>query len=78
MDPEFVENGKHQVRHRGMRGRLQVSAAFDLARRASDQQNRQRVVIVLIAVAQSAAVKNEGVIKQVSVAVWCFLQLVEK
>src|SRR5215470_11126215 len=61
-----------------MRGDTYVTPALDLPGRASDQEDRQRVMVVFVAVAQSAAVQNERVIKKRSIAIRCLLQFVEE
>jgi hypothetical protein len=46
-----------------------VAVAFERSAGAADKDNRQRIMIVLVAVAHAAAVENHRVIKQGAVAI---------
>ena len=46
-------------------GVLHVTAALELAGRATGEDHRQRIVIVLVAVAHAAAVEHHRMIEQV-------------
>ena len=59
---ELVQDAQIEIRHRSVWRVLDVTASFELTRCASNQENRQRIVIVLIAVAECAAVQNQGMI----------------
>ena len=51
---------------------------LELAGGAARNENRQRVVIVLIAIAHAAAVEDRGMVQQIAVAIGRLLELVEK
>ena len=55
-----------------------MTAALQLTRSAAGQEDRQRIVIVLVAVAQGAAIENQRMIEQRAVAVGRRLQLFEE
>ena len=61
---EFLEERQQQVRHGSVRGRYDVPAAFQLSRKTADHDHRQRIVIVLFAVAHAAAVCDERVVEE--------------
>jgi len=56
---ELVQHGQKQIRHRSVRRKLEVAASLQLTGGASNQQDRERIVIVLVTVAQGAAVEDE-------------------
>ena len=66
------------MEHRRVRRVAQVAAALQLARRAAGEDDRQRIEVVLVAVAQAAAVEHHRVIEQRAVAVGRRLQLLEE
>src|SRR5262249_21773625 len=78
LNSKLIKNGQHEVRHRCVCVILQVTPAFDLPGGASDEQNRERIMIVLVSIAQCAAVKNQGMIQKIAVAVRRLFELVEK
>src|SRR6185369_1812695 len=58
-NPELLEHREQQVRQRGLLRHLDVPVALELAGRAARQNDWQRVVVVLVAVAHAAAVHHE-------------------
>src|SRR5688500_197302 len=74
----LVEYGEQQVRHRRVRCVADVAVTLQPSRRAADEHDRQRVVVVLVAVAQAAAVQHHRVVEQVAVAVGRRLQPLEE
>src|SRR5437762_903415 len=53
----LVENGQQQVRHRCVFGVLEMTSAFQCAKRSARDENRKRGMIVNVAVAHRAAVE---------------------
>src|SRR5438132_8244315 len=68
-DADLVEHRQDQVRHRRVIRILEMTAALVIAGRASDDEIRQREMVVLVAVAHVAAVEDERVIEERAVAV---------
>ena len=66
---ELVEHREQQVGHVRVLREPQVTAALQLSRCAAGQHDRQRAEVVLVAVAQRAAVEHQRVIEQRAVAV---------
>src|SRR5262245_32326890 len=56
---EFLEEREQQVRHGSVRGRYDVPAALQLSRKTPDHNHRQRIVIMLVAVAHAASVQHD-------------------
>src|SRR5687767_8416739 len=73
----LVEHRDQQVGHRRVIRIPQVTPALHPARRAADDEVRQREVIVGVAVAHVAAVEQHGVVEDRAVAVRYVLQLLE-
>src|SRR5664279_1494631 len=63
-DTGFIEHGEQQVVHRRLRRVPDMPAALYLTRCASDQNQREIVMGVRIAIADAAAIENHGVVKQ--------------
>lgn len=59
-------------------GQFDVSSAFERPGSSSHQQHRQWRVIVLVAVAHTAAVQDEGMVEKASIAIRCRFQLFQK
>ena len=76
--PELVEHRQQQVRHVRVLREPQMPAALQLPGRAAREDDRQRAEVVLVAVAQRAAVEDQRVIEQRAVAVRRRLQLLEE
>src|SRR5262249_33101293 len=72
---ESVENGELQIRQRRVLLAAQVTAALDCTGAAADDQHRQVVVGVEIAVADPAPVHEREVIEQGAVAVGSRVEL---
>src|SRR5688572_1880678 len=64
LEPSFVDDGEQQVRERRVLRQLEVLAAAELAVRAADQDVRQRIIVVPVAVAHVRAVHQQRVIEQ--------------
>ena len=78
VDAGLVHQRNHQVRERRALCHPDVTISLVLPCAAADEQRRQVLVIVLVAVGHAAAVQEQRVIQQVPVAVWCRLQLVQE
>src|SRR5581483_4422882 len=78
LDSELVQHRQQQVRHRRVRSDTNVTPAFDLAGSAADQKYRQRIMVVLVAVAQRAPVQYQRMIEQCAVTVRRLLELIEE
>ena len=77
-DIQFVQYREQEIRHRGVFRIPDVASTFDAARSTARKQHRQRRVIVLIAVAHGAAVEDDGMVKEGSIAIRRVLQFVEQ
>src|SRR5688500_20361172 len=67
---ELVERRGKQVRHPRVLRELQVASALQLSGRAAREHDRQRAEVVLVAVAQRAAIEHQRVIELRPIAVW--------
>ena len=69
LTPALSMQRDHQVRERCALRHLDVAVALVRARAAADEQRRQVLVIVHVAVGHAAAVEEQRVIEQAAVAV---------
>src|SRR5262245_8667435 len=65
LNPQLGENGQQQIRHRRLGSEDQASA-LQASRSAARKDEGQRLVIVLIAVAHAAPIKNQGMMQKIS------------
>jgi hypothetical protein len=63
MDAELIQHAQQQVRHWRMRRRHDVTVTLELARGASQQDDGQWIMIMLVSVAHAAAVEKQRVIQ---------------
>ena len=66
---EQVEHAQEQIRHWGVGRRHDMTISFQPSGSASQQYDGQRIVVVLISVAHTAAIKKQRMIQQCTVAV---------
>jgi len=72
------QRGRQQVGHGRVIRILEVAAALHFSAGSAGHEDRKRGVIVQVAVAHGAAVQNQGMIQQRSVAVLNVLHLVQQ
>src|SRR5690349_14486157 len=78
LNPELVQDRQVQIRERCARGRRDILAADVLAIRAAHQDLRQRIVVVLIAVAHVRAVQEQRMIEDAALTLLRIGQLLQE
>src|SRR5262249_28530476 len=69
LNPELVQDAQRQFRHWRVCRVLQVPAAFHLAGGASHQDDGKRIMVMLVSVAEGAAVKHQRMVQKVAIAI---------
>ena len=77
-DIQLIENRQQEIRHRRLGSVPKMTAPLQFARSPADNKQWKRFMVVLIAVAHRAAVQQDGMIEQVTVAIRRGLQLIEQ
>ena len=75
LQARLVEHREVQVRNRRAFGQIDLPAALELAGAAADEDVRQRIIGVHVAVGHVGAVEQHRVVEQRAFAVGCFRQL---
>src|SRR5262245_27136243 len=57
-DTQFVEHAQQKIRHRRVFGRDDMPVAFEGTSRCAQENDRQRIMVVLVSIAHAASVQN--------------------